>query len=575
MRPPPPSQGRPPQRRFPAASTDSEAPPEPPSTSPRPLKLIASSGDSEDSSEKCPDAEKHSEDGTVPRVSVDEMGQRKRVAVYKLEGQGEKAPKKKSNGIGDLLSSRNRAMAESELTVLQRVVHHRLFETVSTILVLLSALLLGAQVQVEGKLTHKMVDEGETSISVRELLGFTIAQCVFTAAFTVELGIRWGSIGCVKFFTKQDTKWHVFDCAAVGFSILDAGLSAAQSKAALNSASLLRTLRLVRIVRLARVFRLARAFKELRVMVLAILRSLKLLCWAVMILFTMVFIFGISLTTGFMDYVQTNPSDIDFNGKDKDLVNFFGTLDCSILHLYMCITSGRDWSTYWDALAPLSAAYRVLFLCYIAFSIIAVMNIVTGIFVDSAVQCGSADRDTIVEEEIQNRKEFLDNLRAVFEEIDEDGSGLISMAEFEDKLGDDRVVAYLQSLQLNVADAKKLFMLLDHEMSGEIDLNAFLQGCQRLKGESRALDQAMMMFDLNFLTEFVRSWRSDQMAQLAQAPPILQHRWNGVEASADRIYTRRASADRIFARRASADGMLPDASYTADTRLSISVAMHS
>eukprot|EP00443_Scrippsiella_acuminata_P025594 CAMPEP_0115196174 /NCGR_PEP_ID=MMETSP0270-20121206/14952_1 /TAXON_ID=71861 /ORGANISM="Scrippsiella trochoidea, Strain CCMP3099" /LENGTH=219 /DNA_ID=CAMNT_0002609503 /DNA_START=231 /DNA_END=888 /DNA_ORIENTATION=- len=182
---------------------------------------------------------------------------------------------------------------------------------------------------------------------------------------------------------------------------------------------------------------------------------------------------------------------------------YFGSLDKSILSLYMAMSGGNDWAYYYDVLEPLPSQQKFVFIAYISFANFAVVNIVTGIFVDSAMQSNRNDKEVMVQEEIAEKNKYLSNMRVVFEEIDDDSTGTIDLEEFGRKMNDDRVIAYFQALKLDVEDVYKLFHLLDMDQSGKIDIEEFISGCHRLKGESRALDMAIMHYEVAWLSEYI------------------------------------------------------------------------
>uniref|UniRef100_A0A7S2F6P0 EF-hand domain-containing protein n=1 Tax=Alexandrium andersonii TaxID=327968 RepID=A0A7S2F6P0_9DINO len=178
-------------------------------------------------------------------------------------------------------------------------------------------------------------------------------------------------------------------------------------------------------------------------------------------------------------------------------------MDRSMLALFMAMSGGNDWSAYYDALRPLPWPYRCFFLIYISFALFAVVNIVTGVFVDSAMQSNSEDKVITAHEELESKKDYLRAMREIFNEMDEDDTGSISLMEFEKKLSDERVVAYFSAMKLDVSDARKLFLLIDHDHSDEVDIDEFVTGCYKLQGESRSLDVKLMQYELNFVREGV------------------------------------------------------------------------
>merc|ERR1719337_316478 len=171
------------------------------------------------------------------------------------------------------------------------------------------------------------------------------------------------------------------------------------------------------------------------------------------------------------------------------------------------MSGGNDWSQYYFAMEVLPIWYRFGYLIFILFCLFAVVNIVTGVFVESALQSNIKDRDIIVHEELQNKKMYLQSMESIFEEMDEDGKGTISLLEFEDKLKDERVIAYFNVLKLDVSDAKSLFQLLDYDGSDEVGIEEFLEGCYKLQGESRTLDMKIMQYQVQMLEEGFKNFR--------------------------------------------------------------------
>eukprot|EP00415_Alexandrium_ostenfeldii_P000570 UN0570 len=275
--------------------------------------------------------------------------------------------------------------------------------------------------------------------------------------------------------------------------------AALQSSDVLGNLSVLRVLRVVRVVRVARVIRIMKFFRELRIMIFSILRSMKSLLWVLIVLAMTFFVFGVTFTVAASGEMNTSAKWRD--PVNDDLRMFFGTLDRSSLSLFMAMSGGIDWSETYGALKNLPGFYRYVFLLYISFCTFAVVNIVTGVFVEHAMQSNSLDRDITVQEELESKKEYLRSMRQIFEEMDDDDTGSITLEEFEAKLGDERVVAYFNAMKLDVSNARRLFWLIDRDHSQEVDIDEFLTGVYNLQGESRALDTKLMQCEVRFLQE--------------------------------------------------------------------------
>jgi len=410
-------------------------------------------------------------------------------------------PKSNLTKAHTFLSKSRREWALSRQNWLQRVVNSRAFEWTTGSMILVNAVFMGASIQYYSERAKSNASKGLPQ-DLEEDAGILVLQATFAFLFGLELAMRWTSEGLFDYFRSADASWNIFDMIVVifgFFDILSSTFPLLFKQSELSNTSVLRVMRVLRIVRVVRVIRIMRFFRELRMMIFGLLGCVKSLCWALMVLVVLFFMFGISLTAGTLEYLDT--TDKWSKPENQELIDWFSSLDKSVLNLYMSMSGGRDWGDYYDVLEKLSLSYRLAFLIFLTFAILAVINIVTGIFVESAHQCNQADRETMVQEELAMKETYRQRMRCVFEEIDNDGTGRLSLEEFEKKLDDERVIAYFDTLKLDVSDARKLFTLLDFDRSGEIDVDEFLNGCQKLKGESRALDLAMLSYEVRWISE--------------------------------------------------------------------------
>jgi hypothetical protein len=392
---------------------------------------------------------------------------------------------------------------KEELTQLQRLTKHRGYEVFSGTLIVLNSFFLGYQTQY---MASEAIDNAEKGLPLGDPPGFFFFfQLLFAFCFFWELTLRWKAEGFTHFFSGEDIWWNALDVMVVSTSCIEvlleivAKASGTEKSEALQNISIIRVLRIVRIVRVARVIRVMRFFRELRMMIFSILGSLKNLMWVMLVLLMTFYMFGVLFTTAASDFLDTSEKWQEH--LESDLVLSFGKIDRSLLSLFMSMTGGNDWSMYYDSLSELPMYCSFAFLVFIAFSLFAVVNIVTGVFVESALQANVKDKDILVHEELHSKQTYLESMQEIFEEMDESGEGNITLAEFEAKLQDERVQAYFNVLKLDVSDAKVLFHLLDHDHSDEVGVDEFLEGCYKLQGESRSLDMKIMQSEVHFLQE--------------------------------------------------------------------------
>ncbi|CAE7623555.1 Scn11a [Symbiodinium pilosum] len=111
-----------------------------------------------------------------------------------------------------------------------------------------------------------------------------------------------------------------------------------------------------------------------------------------------------------------------------------------------------------------------------------------GAFVDNALNLASQQRDFQIEKEMESKEQYAHQIRALFQTIDDDGSGEVSRAEIREMLEDPTLSAYFRVLGFETTDADLFFKLLDVDDSNAVSMQEFLDGCARLKGPARNMD---------------------------------------------------------------------------------------
>merc|ERR1712216_206433 len=135
---------------------------------------------------------------------------------------------------------------------------------------------------------------------------------------------------------------------------------------------------------------------------------------------------------------------------------------------------------------------------YVSFVTLAVLNVITGVFCEAAMEGARNDHELMCQQHLQDRSCFTDAFYTAFGiDAKHDDVLNISLAydDFERVLSSPATRDYLAAMDLEVSDAWELFKLLDAKESQVIDVAEFVAGCLRLKGPARALDVAMLCYD--------------------------------------------------------------------------------
>eukprot|EP00929_Paragymnodinium_shiwhaense_P071677 TRINITY_DN36421_c0_g1_i1.p1 TRINITY_DN36421_c0_g1~~TRINITY_DN36421_c0_g1_i1.p1 ORF type:complete len:899 (-),score=203.45 TRINITY_DN36421_c0_g1_i1:217-2913(-) len=303
---------------------------------------------------------------------------------------------------------------------------------------------------------------------------------------------------------RSGSGWRWFNIVTVSGTMLDSMSRVAfWNQRSVSSmrifAARCKPLRIVRVLSLVQVMSFIRndeSFRELRIMVHSLTGALKSLFWVSSLIFVILLAFAVFITEGVIElHVQSwkFTSDGPVLSEDESawrssLDAAFGTVPRSCLSLYKSMSGGADWGDVLSLLTPLSREFTLVFLVFITFAFVAVMNVATAVFVEATMRRSNSDRDMMVQSEMNETRDFLDSMRDVFEELDADKGGDVTKDELQEHLCNPYIGAYFTRLGVDVDNFDKLYSLLDSNNSGTISQDEFIYGCLRLRGQAKALD---------------------------------------------------------------------------------------
>lgn len=179
----------------------------------------------------------------------------------------------------------------------------------------------------------------------------------------------------------------------------------------------------------------------------------------------------------------------------------YGNIPRTIYTLFQTILGGVSWHEVCDPLFEINWIIPFLFLIYVAFTILAMLNVVTGIFVDNAFHFAQNQRNIAILKEIDRKDDYQKKIIQFFDAVDEDGSGEISVEEFTAVLEDPTLAAYFRVLEFDIDDARRFIDLIDTDKSGSLSVDEFLKGCQRFKGPAQAIDVHAVLQEVRSIKE--------------------------------------------------------------------------
>jgi len=392
-----------------------------------------------------------------------------------------------------------------QLDALKAFVAGAPFITFFATLILLNAMAIGFTTNNELREAFDKIRGRHADVNTQaEIL--RVIDIVFTAMFCLELALKMAALE-FRFFFATDWKWNVLDLVLVMISVVETILTNSSLQL-----SHIRVLRLFRVFRTLRVVREVPFFERLRMMINAVANSVASLVWALVLLFSTIYMFSCVLLQGATQYIS--------NGHDSEdpnisfLSSFFPDLLRTMITLFMTTTGGISWWEVEVVLWEVGWVYSALFVLYIAVMILALLNIVTGIFLNDALEMAAMDRELQMKNELEKKAQIAEELRAVFSSLDSDNSGSVSLDEFEKFMASPDTKALFAVFGLDVADTVLFFDALDVDEDRQLKIEEFVMGCLQLRGHAKGVDLVTHMRENKKVMQRITSSARNTEAQL-------------------------------------------------------------
>jgi hypothetical protein len=218
------------------------------------------------------------------------------------------------------------------------------------------------------------------------------------------------------------------------------------------------------------------------------------------------------------------------SSHQEKLLEYFGSFWDAGFTLLLTVTGGTDWVEVSRALAEIGWLYKWAFVFYIVFTLLLVMNILTGVFVNTAIESATHNKSLAIDITHNKVENMIEQMTQWFIDADKDGSGNISWKELRDLLGNVSVREYLMANGVEVASAAQIFLLLDRRGTGEIEPEEFVDNLISLQGNAKAIDLASLRIlcsdisgRMSDMEEIVRKTAGD-LSSFTTSPPS-RHRF--------------------------------------------------
>jgi len=172
----------------------------------------------------------------------------------------------------------------------------------------------------------------------------------------------------------------------------------------------------------------------------------------------------------------------------------FGSMYKSMCYLFEGISGGDPWTSLSKELKQIGEGVYMVFVLYIVFVTLGVLNIVTGFFVDNTIEASNNAKDEILRRAQERKSAMIEVIGELFHRMDDDDSGMLSWPELQNHLHDEELQEYFLVLDMHPSEAKDLFHLLDINGTGQVSIDDFTDGCLKIMGTPRNLDICACLF---------------------------------------------------------------------------------
>eukprot|EP00439_Symbiodinium_sp_Y106_P036229 s3556_g4.t1 len=318
--------------------------------------------------------------------------------------------------------------------MVRSLVNHPIFDLFFALVIISNAVYLGIRVET---MDPRFPPPQASTLPV---------QLTYGIVFSLEVILRLFAAGPGEYVCGSDWAWNWLDVAVVVSSWTAIVIDFVYEGSDAGVSSSIRMVRIIRASRLLRILRtvwVIRFIGALRTLVASLVDTLRSLFWALLLLFLIIYVFGILFTDIALEYVQENFQE---NGEiDVNLMKYFGSLYNSAATLFRAIS---------------------------------------GVFCNSAIK--SAERD--MKAKLEDRHDFRALMMSIFKQIDASGDGKLTLTEFETLFDSEAMKALMETADIKAADAWSLFASLDQDGDSLVDVNEFIERCLELHGPARALD---------------------------------------------------------------------------------------
>jgi len=301
-----------------------------------------------------------------------------------------------------------------------------------------------------------------------------ISEHLFTFIFVVEFFMRIMAFTWVWIFEPM----NIFDAFVVWivgvlttYILIPFGVN-------IDIVQRLAALRILRLARLCRAIRMIPQFHELWMLVKGVMECMSLLFWAGVIIGTVHFMFAVAT----LELVVKTEK---FQG-DPLVEEYFGGLLPAMFTLFQIMTFD-SWAMIVRPIIYREPTTAILFFFFIGIAGIVLFNLMTAVVVKNSFDALTEDEEAMAQLKHLEHVKTMQELRDIFLDMDDDGSGTLSQKEFTDVLDDIAFIRKIKMMDIDLEELPDIFEILD-DGDGQVSMDEFCMGLMRMQGVAMSRD---------------------------------------------------------------------------------------